>query len=83
MVLIIKLDYYVRLKTFSMLCTISQLCYNHFYHVLCLSQVTNLCNFLENDFWMWGGVLNERHVAAVFGPLACPRRSARPRKCLN
>ena len=53
-------------------------------------------NFLESDFWTnapppgpppsyqfctW--ILNVRHVAAELGPLVCPSRSARPRKCLN
>ena len=32
--------------------SISQLCYNNFFHVLWRSQVTNLGIFLENDFWI-------------------------------
>jgi len=55
--------------------------------------------FLESDFWTpppappllsilymdfnCKRILHVRHVAAALGPLACPSRSARPRKCLN
>ena len=52
---------------------------------------------LVNDFWTppplllsilymdlkCKRILNVRHVAPALGPLACPSRSARPRKCLN
>ena len=56
----------------------------------------SLGNFLENDFWtppppiyfvhdhfFNNFTLNVRHVGAALGPLVCPSRSARPRKCLN
>ena len=53
---------------------------------------------IENDFWtplqaplplnfIHGSYMLDMdmidHVAAALGPLACPSRSARPRKCLN
>ena len=50
------------------------------------------CRFLENDFWTPPPPINFVHgshkyhidiigdVAAAPGPLACPSRSARPRK---
>ena len=55
-------------------------------------------NFLENNFWtpsprpppinfVHGSYMlfmdKIDHVATALGPLACPSRSARPRKCLN
>ena len=51
--------------------------------------------FLMNDFWtppppinfVHGSYMFDMdiidHVAAALGPVACPSRSSRPRKCLN
>jgi len=56
--------------------------------------IIQLGNFLENDFappppinFVRGSYMLDMdiidHMAAALGPLACPSRSARPRKCLN
>ena len=71
---------------------------NHFIDFRHKSQLNNFRIkgiFLENDFWpppppinfVHGSYMIDMdiidHVAAALGPLACPSRSARPRKCLN
>ena len=65
---------------------------NKFSFVILYSR--NMGYFLENDFltpptpsnqfctWILDMDIID-HVAAALGPLACPSRSARPRKCLS
>ena len=44
-------------------------------------KLATLINFVHGSYMLDMDIID--HVAAALGPLACPSRSARPRKCLN